>query len=282
MREALCVLYVAMTRAKHRLEMIVRADSTRQRGSYAKILCHALASGAVADAGGVLWSHPESEQVGLPTPKASRAAAPAAEPELRWAPGPTPQLPRRTPSGEEDHGPRRVADLLRSPTSESRMRGILVHRWLEQIEWLDSFGASDAELMALASRLTTDADLIRSALEELRSKLETPALRALLTRPETTGELLVWRERPFCVPLDGELWTGAFDRVVLERKGGAFVRADVIDFKTDKVEGEQLEQRVERYRPQLEAYRRVLAHSTALAVDAIRARLFFLEAEVER
>jgi ATP-dependent exoDNAse (exonuclease V) beta subunit len=131
-------------------------------------------------------------------------------------------------------------------------------------------------------RLTTDADLIRSALVELRSKLDSPALRALLTRPETTSELLVWRERPFCVPLGGELWSGAFDRVVLERRDGTSVRADVIDFKTDKVEGAALEQRAAHYRPQLEAYRRVLAHSTGLDVGAIRARTFFLESGVER
>jgi ATP-dependent exoDNAse (exonuclease V) beta subunit len=282
MRESLCVLYVAMTRAKHRLEMIVRAESTRRHGSYAKILCHALAGGAVAQAGGVLWSHPESAKVGLPAPKAAQATSPAAAPELLWAAHPAPRLPRRTPSGEEDLLPRSAADLLRSPTSRARTRGILFHRWLEQIEWLDSFDASDAELIALATRLTTDADLIRSALEGFRSKLEAPALRALLTRPGPSGEILVWRERPFCVPLDGELWSGAFDRVVLEREQGAFVRADVIDFKTDRVEGAQLEQRLEHYRPQIEAYRRVLAHATGLALDAVRARMFFLEAGVER
>jgi hypothetical protein len=52
----------------------------------------------------------------------------------------------------------------------------------------------------------------------------------------------------------------------------------VIDFKTDRVRGAEALERAEFYRPQLEAYRRVLGHMTGLDADAIETRLLFLEA----
>jgi ATP-dependent exoDNAse (exonuclease V) beta subunit len=76
-----------------------------------------------------------------------------------------------------------------------------------------------------------------------------------------------------------ELWTGAFDRVVLNRAGGRVQSAELIDFKSDRVEGAALAQRAEGYRPQLEAYRRVLARMTGLQPATIRASLLFLHAD---
>ena len=104
----------------------------------------------------------------------------------------------------------------------------------------------------------------------------------VLDRFNQTQSSELWRERPFTCVLpepDGggdALWTGSFDRVVLGLEGVLVVAAELIDFKTDRVEGQRLEASVERYRPQLEAYRRVLAHLTGLAEGAIRARLLFL------
>ncbi|MDP6540483.1 MAG: hypothetical protein QF410_13150, partial [Planctomycetota bacterium] len=76
------------------------------------------------------------------------------------------------------------------------------------------------------------------------------------------GEVEVWRERAFRVALgegaDAALWSGTFDRVVLHGPSGAWERAEVFDFKTDRVEGAALVERAERYRPQLEAYRGAL------------------------
>jgi ATP-dependent exoDNAse (exonuclease V) beta subunit len=72
------------------------------------------------------------------------------------------------------------------------------------------------------------------------------------------------------------LWSGAFDRVVLHGKEGAWTRAVLVDFKTDRLRPEELAARAEVYRPQLEGYRRVLARQTGLAPAQIEARLLFL------
>jgi hypothetical protein len=93
----------------------------------------------------------------------------------------------------------------------------------------------------------------------------------------------VWRERAFSLVLpepDGSeaLWSGAFDRGRAARNNGPRGRRpEVIDFKTDEVDASGLDARVELYRPQLEGYRRVLAHMTGLAEERIAARLLFLQ-----
>ncbi len=69
---------------------------------------------------------------------------------------------------------------------------------------------------------------------------------------------------------------------MLHGRPGAWTRAAVTDFKTDRVSAGELDARVEFYRPQLEGYRRVLAESTGLAPAAVEARLLFLRADALR
>ena len=111
-----------------------------------------------------------------------------------------------------------------------------------------------------------------------------PAPRAASSSPPPDGEREVWRERPFAVRVeDGEgrpaLVTGAFDRVVLTRAGDELVAAEVVDFKTDQVDGQVPHELVERYQPQMDEYRRVLATLTGLPADLVGARLVFLAAD---
>ena len=74
----------------------------------------------------------------------------------------------------------------------------------------------------------------------------------------------LWRERRFAVvrEIEGrnEVVSGSFDRVVLWRDAnGRALRAEIVDFKTDRVESPQDRAQTEaRYAPQLEAYRDAL------------------------
>lgn len=301
-REVLCLLYVAMTRAKHRLDMIVpfKGDPSKLNQTHAGLLRAALGSGPAswdAEIGaGVLWAHPDNDArwfpEGAPHPvSAAAASAEAVErPTGLFRPSDAPRsLPRRTPSAQEGAGllPGRL--LLRSPAAEARVRGNLVHRWLEEVEWMEGFERSDEELLALTAPLVRDDELQRLTLAGFRNHLTRASVRQVLRRDaqETDAddvELVVWRERSFSVVLPDEagrdeLWSGSFDRVVLHVRGGWPVRADLIDYKTDDVGGSALEERADHYRPQVAAYRRVLAHLTDLDESAIRTRLLFLEAD---
>jgi len=91
---------------------------------------------------------------------------------------------------------------------------------------------------------------------------------AQLFAPNPDAE--VWRERAFELVLDGEFCSGVFDRVVLH--DGC---AQIIDFKTDRVEADTIDAAVKRHQPQLALYRRVLARLTGLAEKDITCKLVF-------
>ncbi len=293
-REALCLLYVAMTRARYRLDLIVkhRKDPTRSGKTFAGILREALAPGRGPDEHGVLWRHEGSCEPWHPAHLRAAGAPPAfAAPRApRFRDVPAPALVRRTPSAQEGAGMLEPAELLRSPAAETRLRGQLVHRFLQEVEWLEGFDASDAALAALARPLRAPRALVERSLRELRAALARPRLGELLGRAAherraAGAELRVWRERAFAVLLPGaegheELWSGAFDRVVLAVRDGRVVSAELVDFKTDRVEPDDVAERAAYYRPQLEGYRRVLARMCGLEPASIRALLAFVQADL--
>jgi ATP-dependent exoDNAse (exonuclease V) beta subunit len=91
----------------------------------------------------------------------------------------------------------------------------------------------------------------------------------------------VQTERTFSIVLPDtdsaeHLWTGAIDRLVLEPDDVTPIAAEVIDYKTDRVAADELDARVDYYRPQPESYRRVVSAITGLEEARIRARLLFL------
>jgi ATP-dependent exoDNAse (exonuclease V) beta subunit len=66
------------------------------------------------------------------------------------------------------------------------------------------------------------------------------------------------------------------DRVVLHKdEQGGFKAAELIDFKTDRVDEDSLQDAVGKYRPQLEVYQRVLSQLTGLSLDRINPKLLF-------
>ena len=89
----------------------------------------------------------------------------------------------------------------------------------------------------------------------------------------------VWREKSFAVVWEREgkrqVLSGTFDRVVVARDGkGKVVAAEVVDFKTDRFEGEKDKtERAEYYRPQLEAYAEAVSKLTGLTKDKVSTRI---------
>jgi len=293
MVEDLCVLYVAMTRAKHRLDLIV--PWRKEEGDS---LTHAaiLRRTFDVDAAGlayVAWSHPKNtprwfrEDIALTTgegepPASGSSSASAPAPELRLAPSRHARsVSSRSPSLAKDFDFVTPSSLLH-PRDAATARGRFVHRFLEEVEWIDTFDRGDEDLLALTRGLDADPEMVASALAEFRASLERPETKRLLSRP--AQDVQVWRERPFSLLLTDEhgietLWSGSFDRVVLHRDCGILVSAEIIDFKTDRIESPSIRARVEAHRPQMLAYRRALAHITGLTEPAIRLRLAFLAAD---
>ncbi|MEX2118670.1 MAG: UvrD-helicase domain-containing protein [Pirellulales bacterium] len=313
--ESLCLLYVSLTRAVHSLVMIIppKTNGKTWPKTMAGALHAALAPDRTADAEAILYERGDSKWSagdaadGEPTIERPAVEIHTAGP-IRLAEAGTRRrgLERQSPSSMQ--GGKRV-DLARRLRLDSRAttRGSLVHAWFECVEWLDDGGPTDAVLMATARKLVT-ADLdLAAELAQFRRALELPAVRQALSRdpgwrggaarfdklgfePHVCGELAgrpleceVQRECPFVVRDGDVLLQGAIDRLVLFNDGQRIVAAHLIDFKTDQVSAAgAIEEKLEYYRPQIEAYCRAAEKLTDLDRAHISACLLFVGAGIAR
>ena len=71
--------------------------------------------------------------------------------------------------------------------------------------------------------------------------------------------------------------SGSIDRLVVhDDESGTPTRAEVIDWKTDVFDPDELEEKVEHYAPQLATYRVAAAMLLGLEVNAVTAQLVFI------
>ena len=300
-REGLCLLYVAMTRAKRRLDMIVKLDKDGSSAS-SPTADRVLLAEFPLDAGRVdpkraphqpalirslrsgVWS------AGLGQVVERAAAAPIAT-RLEARQRPAWRLARRSPSRRDDG----VARALR-PAGGAMEAGRLVHAWLERIGWIEDGLPEDAALLALAAARGWSADDAAARLASLHQAIESPALRELLGREATAArasaalrgaggagamdglELELRREWPFVLREDDALVTGQVDRLVIGRCGGRAVWAEVIDFKTD-ITTRQAPDRaaiLDRHADQMRAYRAAVCRALGLPPEQVPVALALL------
>lgn len=294
--ESLCLLYVALTRAVHALYAIVAPSKPNEKNlpaTFAGILRGALCTDAKpAEAETVLFEHGERQwfvaagkQEACGVDAALREAPMTTQLTLKFAPLAEKKrrgLDRRSPS-ELEGGPRvDLAARLRLDTSAALARGTLVHAWFEQIGWLDDGEPDDAALLAIAARHGFSPEQSAGYLVEFSRTLAQAAVRDALSRQTYKGRRVqVWRERPFAVADGDAILSGSIDRLVISYDGDRPTAADVIDFKTDAVfldSPQALAERIEHYRPQLEAYRRAVCELTGLPAEKVTLRLLFTQA----
>jgi ATP-dependent exoDNAse (exonuclease V) beta subunit len=320
---ALCVLYVAMTRAAHALHMIVADPALPRLGSKssAALVRSALAPGAkfdelpavVFEIGERNWhgraeGHAEGPIVAgaAPSESVSRNVDSINTDAVDAAPLVVPMraaersrgFERRNPSQLAGGAHRSLGDVLRSPNKVATSRGSLQHAWYESIEWLDDVSDNggpidDAALRGIAERGTFVGLDVEAELRAFHASLEKPAIRDLLSyriylTAESLGlpaavcaeltsapcELQLAREWGFLLEEQAVLLPGAIDRLVVWRRGGRALWADVIDFKTNPVDDDAAEDKlVAHYRPQLDAYRRAVSRAFDLPLERVSARL---------
>lgn len=290
--EDLCLLYVAMTRARQALHLMVRPLSQNKNGntssvglsnlSYAAILRQALtnpddegfAGGEVIyEAGDPAWhlqaTHADNaepvekpfEHFGLPI----QLVRPAAGSRRSWAP--------TSPSALALGATVAADDLLGLTDPGGRRYGTMMHALFEQVGFIDE-GPPDDQSLRHAAQATGASDAeINQAIEKFNQAIQCPAIAELLSRANTAK---LWRERPFVARLDDKLVRGIFDRVHLFEDAGQTTAAHLIDFKTDRVDDSSIDQKVADYRDQLGTYRDALASLLGLPVEKITASLCFV------
>ncbi len=230
--EAFCMLYVALTRSKRGLYVLLEPPSASQdsdKASLANWLATSVSSngqpGTIYQSGSPDWVE------GIPL--TSRAKDSAAVPLLASG---VARRERTTPSAVK-----RKAGATVAHSASGMKFGSEVHAAFEHVCWVDetppAFPAGDGG--------KTVAEL-----------LEIPRVRKLFERRGRTVEL--FREQPIDAIVDGKWLSGVMDRLHLHRDaGGPVTRVEIVDFKTDSLD--DLGKLVERYASQMSAYRDVMA-----------------------
>jgi ATP-dependent exoDNAse (exonuclease V) beta subunit len=249
--ESLCVLYVAMTRAVHAIEMIIapsKVNENKWPKTFTGVLRGALAPGQPAQSDAILFQHGDVEwlderlrqlsvvsgQLSLwdvdgsraPTDNGQRttdnsAAAERLEIKLRAGGRRRRGLDYRTPSEFESAAKVDLSRRLRLEPVAAMTRGSILHAWFERIGWLDDGVPSDAELLRIAGKLATaDIDLV-AELRRFRRILAQPAVAAVLSKSSVSAD----ESLGFPAKLDAEL-RRADVRMQLERERSVVVRED--------------------------------------------------------
>jgi hypothetical protein len=250
-RESLCVLYVAMTRAKHALHMII-PPAKSIGASFAGILHGALNPTAAATGEAMLFEAGDAkwyEHVDPSEPAAEPRAVVTLRPKLA-ASRHDRMIPRRAPSQLEGGVAVDLNRMLQLQAGEGRGYGTSVHDRLAKIEWVDDSIDDPA--------LTHEA--IRAALRR--------------DRYPANANIIVRREQRFAVRLEEGLLTGAIDRLVITCDGDRATAAEILDYKTDRVDDPAA--LAAYYRPQIDAYRKAVGAMYDLPAETITARLLLL------
>lgn len=265
--QELCLLYVAMTRPRQGLYMLTTAPGKKSKTTYLSTLLNSLLLGKTPSDEGrdePVWECGERQWSPKREPKQSALK------KLEISENPAPpqrRLSRSLPSQHAEQ-PEDDAGALFTLSGSSADFGTAIHELFQRVAWLDE---SDPELIAerWMSNSQYPISIKRDVVKEFKRAISSDAVHSALSRPAGAAE--VWCERRFEVVLDGSWISGCFDRVVLGRdESGKFSWAEILDYKSGNPEPE-------KYRSQMDQYRRALARIVALPPSKISTRLLFTE-----
>ena len=228
--ETFCMLYVALTRAKRGIHVLLEPPSKSgdpDKPSLANLLTKTISAngrtGVVYQTGTPEW--PENISILQQEKKTDIVRDPG---------NPVPRRSRMTPSTAKQEAEKTIH-------SASGMKfGTEIHSLLEGISWIDECPANlpSGEAATVVSRL-----------------LRSPELKEIFERRGRNIQL--FREQAAEAILDGKQLTGVIDRLHIHRDAeGVVRRLEIIDFKTDAVK--QPGELALRYSAQMTAYRTAL------------------------
>lgn len=167
---------------------------------------------------------------------------------------------------------------------DGRLVGTIVHEALARITWWNEDVDLEGALAAASNRAAIDAGAPPSdrIVEIAGGILDRCGEQAAITSRLAPGaypesDLEVLNEFPWISQGEGGLGRGRIDRLVLGRTDGRVVWADVVDYKTDRIDSPLDRERVvEFYAGQITAYRHVVADMFDLERTAVTGRLLLL------
>jgi ATP-dependent helicase/nuclease subunit A len=285
--DALCVLYVALTRAKQALYMVTSyPGKTSQTLSSANFLKMQLCGESKPKEGPPVTIDGEEFtclfEIGerdwytktLPKEQVNELVEPPGISEdFRKQPSHRTRFVRVSPSEQAEHE-QNAASLFEHAFYENRDFGTAIHDLFEQVKWSAEVDA-DNLIEEWNRKSSAEEEFKQKVSEQFRQALASPEVIQSLARPE--GNVELWRERHFEIILDEKWVTGTFDRVViLQDTGGNPLKATITDFKSDEIGDEtDLQHVAQRYHRQLLLYKKALSHMLRLDPSRIELKLLF-------
>lgn len=294
--ESLCLLYVAVTRAREGLFMLIDPPGESSRTAPARIsslVLHALHDGpadpdsVVFEWGDPQWLAPHAPVTAAPVdPSAPHLETPQAP--LTFAPTQGPLL-RSTGAMASDLAGRTVGQVLVLNDGPTSAWGGAVRALFAEVTWLEDFSEDKRALLAAVQKAAPnrDEEYAQTVVLEFLRMLAAPTVRRALSRGSAPASALqVERQVPFARLEGGALQTGEVPRVVLEldpdlSEGteGHVRRATVLGFCLDNVDTHELAaERALSYREPMSAWRAATAEQWGLERDQVAGVLLFVVA----
>ena len=299
----MCVLYVALTRAIHATHVVLPFGAKKEYTSSGAVLLSTLRpdlnekdrqAGVFYQVGDEDWyqtptqSNVSDRTAELSLPLDAQLRPAKLSPQNRCQRG----IRRVSPSSLEGGDTFQINSIFSTlNNSASLRRGTLLHTCFEQIKWLDEHQPNQQQLQqALRQHSVTDGEF-KAIHDEFEQLLAQSNVSGLLNRQtylqQCCDDLIhhemifdavsinVANERNFAMYLDDQLMQGTIDRLVMIYEAQRLIAADVIDYKTDHVDSENLKDKIEFYAPQLNAYRRCVSQLFGLSPESIGCKLLF-------
>lgn len=303
MAEALCLFYVALTRAKNALYLYTRPskNSARRWGS---VLQSIFATQEQKEAPGILihaWGD-RNWYSGLATQTDSEPSTVEVAQDSTTSPnrirllGTSNQariLPSLRPSHREIDTTINLGSQWEAHDPSGAIIGKIIHRWFEEIRgWIDDYRLDLDKLKQIAASVLTLEEMTQIRVDTWLSKFENyisqPGVKKLLSESryadwKTHGvdRIEVTNERKLLQVMEESLLRGVIDRCVIGYQGANAIRAEIIDFKTDQRPKNQfiddwVQFRKNYHLPQLALYRRAIAQQYSLPLESISMALVLL------
>jgi len=296
--DALCLLYVAMTRAKHALHVVVPCRESRTNDDYLQrldgLILQILGEDQNQKPDALIWEADGNDETWVDSFNDCPDEKPSTIPPFVLSPPKEALnlgrgLATASPSALEGGGKTKISERFAGGTNTAFDWGTTVHKWFEDIEWFDGNIPSVDDLIASAP----SEEAGRLGLESLSivaskciKALQTESVQQLLEKP--SGEVFVYCEQEFVLRVaKGTKFaevemnettdvSGSIDRLVVHKDANGNVkRAEVIDWKSDVFEKETLQSKIAHYAPQLATYRLAAAKLLGIDVSNVSACLAF-------
>jgi ATP-dependent helicase/nuclease subunit A len=299
--EALCLFYVALTRARHALYLYATPSKNpiKQWGS---ALHSVFGNDQTCGEPGVMihrngqvdWVEQLVGEKG-PVAEAPKPSSLRVELKLENTLLRNPQwvAPSQQPKLDAIES---LIDYWKPEDTAATVIGKLIHRWFEEVRtWIEDFSPDKSQLLKIAASALTKDEMMQLQLDQQTNRFMRYCDSAVIRRVFSHERYREWHqpsklrlevtnERRFLISIDEQLIRGVIDRCVLGWDQDRVIRAEVIDYKTDARPagvdlGTWVVQRAQHHSPQLQLYRKVLCRQFSLHPEMVQVTLVLLNEE---